>query len=201
MGNQHTSFASEAASLSLDQTSTLISLYADLNAEARWQEECRERSASIIIGANSIIVGIIAAFKLAFPFIVFCLVQYLLAEAGQRFILKYHAISDRRHASANGVLQIIGRSSGLGAQLDKVFADARNNQKERLKGNSSLWRKLVDADKKVRIHELWYNLHGSFKVVSVLLAALICVVDLQQELSYLRWAGDGAVALINAFAP
>jgi hypothetical protein len=165
----------------IESRSLLLSVYNECNTEARWQENCREKSASVIITANSIIVGIIATFKLQFPFILFCVIQYLLARTGQKFILKYHALAERRHAYANGLLESLEKASGQ--PVKKILTDVRNNQRERFEKESRLAKQLIQVDRETGIHELWYHLHSGFKRMSLLLAVLIIIIDLQQTRS------------------
>lgn len=183
-----------------DRLTALLALYNEHNIDARWQEECREKSSSAIIAANSVIVGIIAALGLQFSCIIFCVVQYLLASTGQRFILKYHALSERRHAYVSELQRKICETSGQ-ADLETAFAAIRENKEARVKANSKLWRKLLDADKHTSIHELWHSLHSAFKIISFLLAAIIIVLDLQQGRpdSVLFQIWDSAASLLASF--
>lgn len=170
-----------------ERLEALVALFNEHNTDARWQEECREKSSSAIIAANSVIVGIIAAFQLQFPFIIFCVVQFVLAQTGQKFILKYHALSERRHAYSKELEKIISETSGLTELgVEKVINAARTNQLARLQKSSRLAKKLVNLDDKTSIHELWYDLHTGFKIMSVLLAGIICFLDLQSAHSVLR---------------
>lgn len=163
-----------------ERLTALIALYNEQHTDARWQEECRERSASAIIAANSIIIGIIAAFRLEFPFLIFCVVQYVLAGTGQNFILKYHALSERRHANASALQRLILQTRGLApVGVDTLFKEARTGQLQRLEKDSTLAKRIVRLDDRMSIHELWYALHTGFKVMSVLLALVIVVLDLQ----------------------
>jgi hypothetical protein len=184
------------------QLTALIALYDEHNTDARWQEECRERSASAIIAANSIIIGIIAAFKLQFPFLIFCAVQYVLAGTGQKFILKYHALSERRHANASALQRLIIATRGLAPLgVDKIFKQAREQQLARLKKDSVHAEAIVRLDEKSSIHELWYALHSGFKVMSLLLALLIVLLDLQSGRpdSFLLQIWDAGAALFASF--
>jgi len=128
-----------------------------------------------------VIVGIIAAFDLQFSFIIFCVIQFILAETGQKFILKYHALAERRHAYASELQDMIYATAGLNALgVEQAIAEARAEQFNRLNKKTKLAGKLVKLDKATSIHELWYTLHNGFKAMSVLLAAVIVARDLQE---------------------
>ncbi len=181
------------------QLTALIALYNEHNTDARWQEECREKSSSAIIAANSVIVGIIAALGLQFSCIIFCIVQFILANTGQRFILKYHALSERRHAYVNGLQKMIIQDGDIG-KVQAMFKEAREGQFARLKDSSKVAVKLMQADDKTSIHELWYDLHNGFKVISFLLACIIIAVDLQKGAnSTLLQAWQSISALLTSF--
>jgi len=81
-----------------------------------------------------------------------------------------------------------------------MFTEARKGQFERLKESSKLAAKLMQADDKTSIHELWYDLHNGFKVISFLLAGIIIAVDLQKGAgSTLLQAWNSLSALLVSF--
>jgi hypothetical protein len=151
-------------------------MYGELKTSARWYEESRERSASMIVAANSIILGLIASAGFQLYAIVACPVIYMLAELGQFFALKYHVLAEKEHSRARVIRAKIDCLAGPEAYIEKAFAQADQEHQELLQ--TSPLAKLLVSVVNARLHQHWHRLHTFFKLMSLVAATAIV----------LRWA-------------
>lgn len=144
-----------------DKLAVLLEMHREMRATALWQESSRERTASIIVAANTALLGFAAASGFAvhsLPLIAFAAV---LAICGQEFAVRYYFLQERDYTRARLIRREIDTMfAGRGATLAAILEEARGEELKKEIEKSRLSRRLKPLlDAGAAVHYVWFVVH------------------------------------------
>ncbi len=169
--------ASTVATNKADRLVVFLDIHREMRATALWQESSRERTASMIVAANTVLLCVVVSTGFALPSVMISILVLLLALRGKKFALKYYYLQERDYTRARALRIEIDELLGDGTTLGQIFS----NQAEALLREefqaSPLKKELLKINR-VGVHSDWFKIHGFF----VLMACIALVLSV--ALSY-----------------
>lgn len=164
-----------------ERLTVLIEMHKEMRQTALWQEASRERTASIIIAANTILLSVVAGAGFSIQTVFLSIFVILLANLGKRFAVKYYYLQERDYTRARAIrIEIDDMVSRNAKSIADIFADAKRLQIEEFEASKLSGR--LSKIKRAGVHYDWYAVHNiyiAFSIIFILISLALLVFDIK----------------------